>query len=148
MLKSVPNSENPLARQTNETPEVRCRVLIAEDYAELRETLATGIEDFGFDVSCAVNGREALSLLLQDAQTWHALITDFDMPQMNGFELVRAVVSLGVLVERIILVSGSAGDVVTQSIPSLGNIAVLKKPFSISELRGKLVLNEITECLR
>lgn len=61
------------------------RVLIADDSLSMRRTLTQLIEDAGFSVKSARDGLEAISLV----ETFHPdiLLTDLEMPNMNGLEL-------------------------------------------------------------
>ena len=50
---------------------------------------ASGAEPTGFAVAYAANGREALAAIARDAPA--AVVTDLQMPEMNGLELVAAI---------------------------------------------------------
>lgn len=62
------------------------RVLVVEDDQALREHMVKIIELGGYAVVGVKNGVEALTAMLD--QTFHLVITDVTMPQMDGFELV------------------------------------------------------------
>lgn len=63
-------------------------VLIAEDEEPIAQALAMIIEDFGYAVVVATNGKEALEL----ARVHHPalIITDLMMPLMSGADLIAA----------------------------------------------------------
>lgn len=63
------------------------KILIAEDDRGIRGLLARKLENLGYIVIQAGNGREALELIEQNCPD--ILVTDFNMPQMNGFELIN-----------------------------------------------------------
>lgn len=63
-------------------------ILIVEDDDDVRSFLARGLEA-NFTVQTATNGKEALSLLQQE--TFSLVLTDVMMPEMNGFELCKAI---------------------------------------------------------
>jgi len=72
-----------MARQKSEIPEAKQRrVLVVEDEAMLRRTLADTLTDEGFAVRQAADGREALELL----ESWrpHVILLDLLMPIMDG----------------------------------------------------------------
>ena len=64
-------------------------VLIAEDSITARMLLRDILESAGFLVKTAVDGAEALSFLREGA--FDILVSDVDMPRMNGFELTKKV---------------------------------------------------------
>jgi len=75
----------PQKRAVTELP----RVLVVDD-SELTRDLIVGIlRDRGYRISEAVDGREALSRIQQD--TPDLIITDLDMPILDGLDLIRAV---------------------------------------------------------
>ncbi len=69
---------------TDSSPHV---VLIAEDSPTQREMLRYMLENNAFSVKAATNGRHALTLLKQIRPV--AVITDIDMPEMDGYTLCR-----------------------------------------------------------
>jgi signal transduction histidine kinase/CheY-like chemotaxis protein len=71
------------------------RILLAEDMEINREIAEMLLEDLGFVVEAAVNGREALIKYQSSAPGYYdAIITDIQMPIMDGYELTRAVRNL------------------------------------------------------
>jgi two-component system sensor histidine kinase and response regulator WspE len=67
----------------------RKRVLVVEDSITVREVERQILLNRGYDVRVAVDGQEGWNLAR--AEPFDLLITDVDMPRMNGLELVRAV---------------------------------------------------------
>jgi len=66
------------------------RVLVVDDSSTTRALIASTVEDMeGFETIQAPNGFEALKLLPQ--QTFHLIITDINMPDINGLEIVHFV---------------------------------------------------------
>lgn len=65
------------------------KILVAEDSATQAIQVKTLLEQDGFEVSIAVNGKEAVDLIA--AYQPDVVLTDLEMPIMNGLELVRAV---------------------------------------------------------
>lgn len=82
----------------------RKRVLVVEDSITVREVERQILRNHGYDVNVAVDGQEGWNLAR--AEPFDLLITDVDMPRMNGLELVRAVRAVPSLQEvPIIIVS-------------------------------------------
>ena len=61
-------------------------ILLAEDDDSLREVMTFNLEDAGFTVDAAEDGREALDAF--DPQLHDAVVTDLRMPEMDGMELL------------------------------------------------------------
>jgi two-component system chemotaxis response regulator CheY len=66
------------------------KALVVDDSRAMRMLLSRMLRDLGFEVSEARHGREALEHLRAHADVDLALI-DWNMPEMNGLELVEAV---------------------------------------------------------
>jgi two-component system sensor histidine kinase and response regulator WspE len=67
----------------------RKRVLVVEDSITVREVERQILRHRGYDVAVAVDGQEGWNVVR--AETFDLMVTDVDMPRMNGLELVRAV---------------------------------------------------------
>lgn len=80
--------------------------LIAEDYDEIRILLTHLLEDIGFNVRAVTNGKEALTILENSAEPFSLLLTDFNMPYMNGLELIEESFKRNIPIEKIIIFSG------------------------------------------
>ena len=65
------------------------KVLIADDDADIRRLVAHWLEAAGYEVLHAVDGREALETAHRECP--HFLITDWDMPGLDGIELCRRI---------------------------------------------------------
>lgn len=70
------------------TPE-RLRVLLVEDSLVTREMERRMLEEEGFRVTATPGAEEALRRLAEE--TYDCLVTDLEMPEMDGFELTRRV---------------------------------------------------------
>ena len=65
------------------------RILVAEDSITVREVERQLLTRLGYDVAVAVDGMDAWNQMR--AARFDMLVTDIDMPRMNGIELVRLV---------------------------------------------------------
>lgn len=65
------------------------RVMIVDDHAPVIRVLRLGLEEAGFAVDSATNGSECLVKLCAGLPDF--LVTDVDMPRMNGKELCLAI---------------------------------------------------------
>jgi DNA-binding response OmpR family regulator len=64
-------------------------VLIVDDDDIVRASLTSLLKRSGYDVACAASGEEALRML--GAERYQILLTDWQMPNMDGLELCRKV---------------------------------------------------------
>jgi signal transduction histidine kinase len=65
-------------------------ILLVEDEEEIRQYLSARLRRAGFAVITAENGRAAMDVLLQNRETPVAVITDQEMPEMDGWALLSA----------------------------------------------------------
>jgi two-component system chemotaxis response regulator CheY len=123
-------------------PGERLRVLLVEDSAAMRSFVTAALEQGGpFDVITCANGFEALRTLPR-AQ-FDLIITDINMPDINGLELVRFVRES----ERhrqtpLLLISTDSRVADRERGMKLGADAYLVKPFEpqqLLELVGQVV---------
>ncbi len=71
-----------------QNPAKRQRVLVVDDSITVREVERQLLRNQGYDVAVAVDGQEGWNLVR--AEHFDLVISDVDMPRMNGLELVRA----------------------------------------------------------
>lgn len=70
-------------------------VLVVEDHAPLLRTLTFLLDVAGYDVVTATDGKMALNVLRQ--QIPDLIVSDIDMPNMNGYELLKQIRSTRIL---------------------------------------------------
>lgn len=71
-------------------PEARgTAVLLVDDSLSVRKVLARRLARLGLEVSTAEDGEEALARLREER--FDALVTDLEMPRMNGYQLIETV---------------------------------------------------------
>ncbi|MFB4370278.1 MULTISPECIES: PleD family two-component system response regulator [unclassified Pseudomonas] len=110
-------------------------ILIVDDEYLIADILGYAMEDEGYMVVKASNGRRGLEVL--DRERPELVITDFMMPVMDGLEFARAVRARPGSAELpIILMSGAQGSVGRAS-PELF-AAVFDKPFDINQVIAKV----------
>jgi two-component system chemotaxis response regulator CheY len=65
------------------------KIMTVDDSPTIRQMLGMALKGAGYDVVEAENGKDALSKL--ETEQVNMLITDLNMPQMNGIDLIRNV---------------------------------------------------------
>lgn len=112
-------------------------VLLVEDYEPLRNDMAELFEDLFKSVTVASDGEEALkfyrSYLAQYKKSYDLLITDIQMPFMNGVELSKSVREINRTQKIIVLSAYTDADFLVPLI-NLGISQFLTKPIKSHEL--------------
>jgi len=104
-------------------------ILVIDDEASIREITRETLETHGYRVVTAGDGREALALYARKRGEIDLVLTDLAMPNMDGAETIRALLSLDPSVE-IVAMSGLMPD----SDPCPGVKASLAKPYTAEAL--------------
>ena len=107
------------------------RVLVVDDDALVLEVIASMLEELGCEVLQARSGNAALGTIADD-QGIEVLITDINMPGMNGAELAQRARGFRDRL-RVVLLSGGESD--SRGFP------LIRKPFLKSDLQR--VMQEI-----
>ncbi len=103
--------------------------MIVDDSASIRQVLALTLKGAGFDVIDAVDGIDALKKL--DGVKIHLLITDVNMPNMDGITLVQEVKKLPAYkFTPMMMLTTEASDEKKQAGRAAGAKAWVVKPFS------------------
>jgi len=118
-------------------------VMVADDDPIMRMLLKKFIESAGYDVREAVDGEEALTAIASGTAP-DLLITDINMPRLNGLDLVKGVrESLGMLDLPIIMLTTENSDKSQELAFKMGADDYIIKPF-----KGTIVIARITAALR
>lgn len=110
------------------------RVLLVEDDRHVRDYVAAALEssEGELEVVATANGREALVRI--GAVEFDLILTDLNMPEMNGVELVRAVRERFPALP-IVLMSGASAEWQPELIrEGFDDLPLLTKPVSVSQL--------------
>ena len=108
-------------------------ILVTDDSAIMRMFLVMNMRRMlRVNITEAVNGRDALAKLMQGK--YDLLLTDMNMPEMGGAELVRAV-RTGLKSDMPIVIITTKGEVKDRDLGmSLGANGYLTKPVDVKEL--------------
>ncbi len=127
-------------RVTADSGAAQGAVLIVEDSensAAMLEIALLGIP--GLAVLMASSAFEALRILAARAAPVRAIVTDLNMPRMDGFELIRRVRGdARICATPIIVVSADTDPATPQRVADLGVNAFFPKPYSPNQVRRKL----------
>jgi CheY-like chemotaxis protein len=110
------------------------RILLVDDDDMVRETLATQLEDLGFDILVASGGAEAIALL-EANEVVDALVSDLSMPQMNGATTIQKARTLRPQLPCFLL-TGYVGE---RAALAAGNtFTLIRKPVSAQVLGARI----------
>jgi CheY-like chemotaxis protein len=104
-------------------------ILVVEDDDEIRDVIADILEDGGYDVIPAGNGKQAIDYLATTSDLPALILLDLMMPIVNGWECLRAIKSDARWSSVPVIVMTAVGR---DRPPDVD--AVLKKPFQIGDL--------------
>jgi len=113
-------------------------ILIVDDFATLRMSLKSILERLNFtDIEEAEDGLQAVEKL--NRRTYSLIITDIDMPHMNGFELLDHIKKDNRLkdIPVIFITAEAEKEKIVRAIES-GLDAYITKPFTIATLKQKI----------
>jgi len=116
-----------------ESPASRCQVMVVEDDLAVRETLRELLEEEGYRVTPACNGRDALDQLRGESCGARLILLDLMMPIMDGWQF-RAEMRADPRLSGIPVVVMSADMALDQKVLDLSVAGVLSKPVELDRL--------------
>jgi CheY-like chemotaxis protein len=105
------------------------RVLVVDDDPDIRETIASLLEDHGFEVFTARHGQDALAQL-HAVGAPDLILLDLLMPVMDGVEFIQALREANGPLAKVPVVVVSASATVRPP----PDILVVRKPFGLERL--------------
>jgi sigma-B regulation protein RsbU (phosphoserine phosphatase) len=112
-------------------------ILVVDDDPGNREILRRRLERLGYTVQLAGNGRIALEAL--GLQSFDVMLLDLQMPEMNGYEVLRRLAAEGTLNELPVIVLSASDDTsrIVQCV-EMGATDYLAKPFDAVLLHARI----------
>ena len=116
------------------------RILIVDDSSTMRRIIGNVVQQLGVskdDFDEAEDGVVAWKLF-QEKNNYDVVLTDWNMPNMNGLELVKTIRAKDKKIPIVMITTeGGKGEVITALKAGVNNYIV--KPFSADVLKEKLV---------
>ena len=114
------------------------RVLVVDDQLTIRALVRSGLHQIGItDIQEAPDGEAGLRLLVEN--TPHLIISDYNMPKLDGLGLLRAVRSHPPSAKTaFIMLTGRADKELVQRAVQYGVNNYLVKPFNVQTLKDKI----------
>jgi PAS domain S-box-containing protein len=119
------------------------KILIAEDDRLTRKMLAKMLEGLGLSADFAEDGAQGLELFSQNR--YDLVISDYNMPEMNGIDMLREIREIRPSIKIVLMTIYTESDVLIKAI-NLGVNRFLEKPVTKDNLQKVLaiLLEEIT----
>jgi two-component system response regulator AtoC len=111
------------------------RVLLVDDEEDIVEVIQDRLEAYGFTVTTAGTGLEALKKL--SVEKFDGIFLDVKMPEMGGIEALEEIRKTDKQIPVIIITASSTRDAAIEAIAKGANEYVLK-PFAWEELKAKI----------
>lgn len=114
------------------------RTLIVDDQLSMRSLVRNGLQQIGVtNIQEVADGEAALRALV--AQPAHLIISDFNMPKLDGLGLLRAVrAHAPTQGAAFIMLTGRADPDLVQRAVQFGVNNYLVKPFTVAQLKSKI----------
>lgn len=114
------------------------RVLIVDDQLTSRLLIRGGLQDLGVaDIEMAADGEQGFKAMM--AKPAHLVISDFNMPKMDGLAFLRAVRSYPPTQKAaFILLTGRGDKELIERAQKLGVNNVIAKPFTLPVLKSQI----------
>ncbi len=118
-------------------------ILLVDDEEKLCTRLARILAREGYIINTAFNGNDAVKLI--DSEEYDIILTDLNMPGMNGFELMEYARSLDIDSLILVLTGYASFDAAIQSI-KLGAYDFIQKPIDVETF--KLTIRRAADTVR
>jgi DNA-binding response OmpR family regulator len=113
------------------------RILIVEDEPSISNFIRDGLEEEGFAVDVADNGKKGLQLALDNLEEYDVILLDWMLPGMSGIEICRSIRLENKVVPIIFLTAKDTVDDVVFGLETGAN-DYIRKPFSFEELLARI----------
>jgi len=107
------------------------RILYVEDNKDARDTMVVMLKNFFSDITIGVDGEDGLNKFKNSEVD--LILTDINMPKMNGIEMIKEIRKISQKIPIIILTAANQTDI-SEKTKKCDNSAYLLKPIKISQL--------------
>ena len=125
------------AGQTSALTARKYGILVVDDDSGVRGELKKELRQQGLDVWLAANGQEALELFWRHRGEIDVVLLDVCMPGLDGPQTAAALKQLDPQI-RFCFMSGDLGGYTNRKLRDLGALAVIPKPFHLTEIAPML----------
>lgn len=115
------------------------KILVVDDFQIIREMLKSTLSLKGYEINTASNGKEAIQLLSESPDGYDLVLSDYNMPEMNGYELLKSVRQTPELKNKpFILLTTESDPEKMKSAKKAGLTAWVKKPYKLDAFLSQI----------
>jgi two-component system, chemotaxis family, chemotaxis protein CheY len=112
------------------------KILFVDDSASMRQVVGIALKNAGYEVETAVDGQDAVGKL---GERYAAIVTDLNMPNMNGIEFIKAAKqNANNKFAPIIMLTTESADAMKKEGQAAGAKVWIVKPFKPDQLLSVL----------
>jgi two-component system, chemotaxis family, chemotaxis protein CheY len=118
------------------------KILFVDDSPVIKKVVKRTVENMGYEFIDATNGKEALDILAKEMNNVIVILSDWNMPVMNGFDFLKAVKSNKSFqhIPVIMITTESEKSNINKALEA-GAANYIIKPFN-----GDEVVKKVTQC--
>ena len=131
------SSKKEFKAKTNLSSEQEKTILLIDDEETVINISEMMLKRLGYNVLKAHSGYEGLKLFKENKSKIDLIISDFEMPKMNGKEVMDKLREIEPQI-KIMLSSGALTDADEKTVMNIGFNGFLKKPYNINTLCEKM----------
>jgi DNA-binding response OmpR family regulator len=114
---------------------INMKVLLVEDEAKVANFISKGLQEEGYNVDVAYDGKKGLELLKEF--NYDIVLLDLMIPEVDGLQLLKNIRSWGIHTPVLIITAKSSKEDVVKGL-DMGSDDYLTKPFSFEELLARV----------
>ncbi|MCF8238657.1 MAG: response regulator transcription factor [Saprospiraceae bacterium] len=113
------------------------RILLVEDEIAIASFISEGLQEEGFSMDIAHNGKEGLMMALDESSEYDLILLDWMLPGLSGIEICRSIRMENMTVPIIFLTAKDTVDDVVFGLETGAN-DYIRKPFAFDELLARI----------
>jgi DNA-binding response OmpR family regulator len=113
------------------------RILLVEDETSIANFIREGLEEEGFSVDAAANGKTGMQMAIDNLDAYDLILLDWMLPGLNGIEICRAIRKVSSDIPVIFLTAKDTADDAVFGLEAGAN-DYIRKPFAFEELLARI----------
>jgi chemosensory pili system protein ChpA (sensor histidine kinase/response regulator) len=120
-------TDGTIGQEVEQSEDVGAPILLIDDSLSIRKFVGKMLENAGYQVDTAVDGEDGLRKA--SARSYRLILTDLEMPKLNGFEVIQSLRSRPQTQQTpVVVMTTRAGDKHRQMAISIGATSYVAKP--------------------